>query len=91
MTRLSKEECDLVLESINIMRDMQRQLVSGAGKVDLQTFHRCGTIWKRMVKTFGGKNFVHNGPDSDYFYMTDGEVEFRKTYEEDEGESDQWS
>jgi|TARA_R110002020_G_scaffold59598_2_gene162369 ribosomal protein L27 len=84
MAQLSNQECDLVLESINIMRDMQRQLVSGDGKVDVQTFHRCEIIWKRMVKTFGGKNFVHNGPDSDYFYMTDGEVEFRKTYKTEE-------
>ena len=36
-----------------------------------------------MVSTFGGKNFVCNGWYSDYFYMTDEEVEFRETYKDE--------
>lgn len=85
MARLSNEERDLILESVNNMRDIQRQLLD-MYTVELKLLAKSEDLWQKMVSTFGGKNFVCNGWYSDYFYMTDGEVEFRKTYKDEKAD-----
>ena len=82
MARLSEKERDLILDCVNNMRDIQRQLLEMYTD-ELQLLAKSEDLWKNMVNTFGGKNFVCNGWYSDYFYMTDGEVEFRETYKDE--------